>query len=267
MLALRSHSSLSHWLLLLTAAMSGTISCGGNVDRDPAAGASASGGEGARASGGEGGNGPSSGGKPTGGSGPITGGTAAGGASPTTGGSTDPGGGCCLAFPICKDGDVTLENIEQCPTGADCYESSICCSTITCAHLAPSCNALPTCDAGDVELIGACPPDLSCYARTLCGVTRYCISQDAGAGGAGGKTCDPKSEPNRHYVSTEPRKCQLIDYACPEQTRMFGNDCGCGCEQAGTCPSFVDCAPQPLPSPSDPLCGDRDSCPYTVRAL
>jgi hypothetical protein len=266
MLALRSRSSLNHWLLLLAAAMSGSISCGGNVDHDPAPGASASAGVGARYSGGEGGNGPSTGGKPTGGNGPTTGGTAAGGALPT-GGSPDPGTGCCLAFPICKDGDVTLENLEQCPAGTDCYEMSICCSTIACAHLAPECNALPSCDAGDVEIIGACPPDLSCYARTLCGITRYCISKNVQVEGPDGKTCDPANEPNRHYVSTEARQCQLIDYACPEQTKMFGNDCGCGCEQAGTCPSFVDCAPRPLPSPSDPLCGDRDSCPYTVRAL
>jgi hypothetical protein len=77
--------------------------------------------------------------------------------------------------------------------------------------------------------------------------------------------CDSQLEYNRHYVSTDPKQCMLIDYVCPQQTTQFGNQCGCGCEQDSSCPRYVDCMPGP--SVSDPLCAADSRCPYTVRAL
>jgi hypothetical protein len=132
-----------------------------------------------------------------------------------------------------------------------------------------TCNAIPVCDAGDHEISGECPPSVvACYSRTLCGTTIRCISESAGGGegGAGGSSCDPATEYNRKYVTTNPSSCLLIDYACPPTTEAFQNGCGCGCEQPASCPEFVDCAPRVDTRPPDPLCADSGACPYTTRA-
>jgi hypothetical protein len=53
--------------------------------------------------------------------------------------------------------------------------------------------------------------------------------------------CNPAAEWWRRYAGTSPRQCALIDYSCPAFTKMFGNDCGCGCEQAEHCPQYQSC--------------------------
>ncbi len=135
------------------------------------------------------------------------------------------------------------------------------------------CDAAPVCDSGDEALMGPCPPNLSCYTRTLCGTTLYCLHRETGSGGAagsggaggggGGSACSPMEEYYRHYVSTTPETCLLIDYSCPAGTRYFGNDCGCGCEQPTSCPEWVNC--QPGQDRVSALCNSEE-CPYTVRA-
>jgi hypothetical protein len=53
--------------------------------------------------------------------------------------------------------------------------------------------------------------------------------------------CKPTAEWWRRYVGTSPGQCALIDFSCPSFTKMFGNECGCGCEQAEHCPQYQSC--------------------------
>jgi hypothetical protein len=74
--------------------------------------------------------------------------------------------------------------------------------------------------------------------------------------------CDPEAEWWRDYVATDPKECQVIDYACPPSTTMFGNACGCGCEQDASCPESFDCAP-PATCDEQQI---HDQCPYSTIA-
>ncbi len=71
--------------------------------------------------------------------------------------------------------------------------------------------------------------------------------------------CDPSKEWYRHYVGSSPEQCAVIDFACPANTTGFANDCGCGCEQAATCPQWFDCMP---PKPCDEA-SIKAACPYS----
>jgi hypothetical protein len=165
---------------------------------------------------------------------------------------------CCLAIPTCNEGEVEV-SATQCVGDAACRQVSLCCETIWCAPEV-QCGAVPTCDDGDEQIEGECPASSSCYTRTLCGSTITCEEGD------GGETCNPELELDRNYVGMSPSECALIDFACPEHTEYFGNDCGCGCEQAADCPDFVDCMPGPEQRPG---CSqeERARCPYTVVAF
>ena len=55
--------------------------------------------------------------------------------------------------------------------------------------------------------------------------------------------CDPDQEWYRRYAARSPEACRSSDYACPANTTLFGNDCGCGCQQASNCPKVIDCEP------------------------
>jgi hypothetical protein len=196
-----------------------------------------------------------------------------------TGGTAPSSGGCC-ALLACPSGSKLIGNQDECPAGTECFEAISCCEKVRCVRALVTCNAIPVCDAGDKEIMGECPLSLVCYSRTLCGTTINCISGksgtggagsggnggSAGAAGAGGGKCNPATEFNREYVATNPKTCMLIDYACPANTKGFGNECGCGCEQPSTCPEFVDCAPSSNLEPPDPLCNSPGTCPYTLRA-
>jgi hypothetical protein len=74
-----------------------------------------------------------------------------------------------------------------------------------------------------------------------------------------GCACDPAAEWWREYVATSPGTCALIDYGCPANTTMFGNDCGCGCEQSVDCPEWFDCME---PSGCD-VEAIKIACPYS----
>lgn len=69
--------------------------------------------------------------------------------------------------------------------------------------------------------------------------------------------CDPAKEWWKKYVSTDPKKCALIDYECPENTTHFENQCGCGCAQDPSCPPTVDCMP---PANCNAL---KKKCPFS----
>jgi len=127
-----------------------------------------------------------------------------------------------------------------------------------------NCLALPVCDAGDEQVLDACPSGRHCYDRTMCGSTIVCahsVGADAGA-------CS-LNETNRRYVGKSPEECAAIRFRCEANTTAFSNECGCGCEQDPSCPAWVDCMPTFTPPypPMDPLCGDHATCPFTLRAL
>ena len=44
------------------------------------------------------------------------------------------------------------------------------------------------------------------------------------------KLCNPDSEPNRNYVTTDVNTCEVIRFTCPSNQQYFSNNCGCGCE-------------------------------------
>lgn len=236
------------WSLSAAVLFGSVVACGGNFVP----------GDGEDGSNDEGADSGSGGYDGTGGSGaePNDGGWATGGAG--TGGAGTGGdgtGGCCLAFPVCDGTDKQIDSEADCPPGANCYSSTICCSTIWCMEEEePSCDAVPICEEDELE-VSECPAGASCIERSICGTTIVCQQKEG--------TCDPEDEPDRNYVADSPDTCAVIDYSCPEHTEGFANDCGCGCQQPFACPDYVDCSPGNTP---DPLCSSEE-CPYTLRAL
>ena len=78
-----------------------------------------------------------------------------------------------------------------------------------------------------------------------------------------GCACNPDHEWARSYVGSSPQACAVIDFACPANTSMFQNECGCGCEQSLACPEFFGCEPG-SGCDTDALAA---LCPYTTFAL
>lgn len=74
--------------------------------------------------------------------------------------------------------------------------------------------------------------------------------------------CDPKTDWWRDYVAEDPTTCAAIFYICPANTTYFFNPCGCGCEQAASCPEWFNCMPSPGVPPCD-AAAIQDKCPYS----
>jgi hypothetical protein len=102
--------------------------CGGTTGADPA---SPGGGVGGQTS-------------STGGAGGAVGGNAAVGGQKPTGGANSAGTGgmvvCCNAMPVCSNGDQEIPSQDSCPSNAECYSMSICCTTIWCAKASSACD-------------------------------------------------------------------------------------------------------------------------------
>lgn len=79
-------------------------------------------------------------------------------------------------------------------------------------------------------------------------------------------SCDPDVEYGREYVGESPSECAVIRFTCPENTSYFANDCGCGCEQADTCPEYFNCMPGPQVAPCD-IPALSTECPYSEFAF
>jgi hypothetical protein len=73
--------------------------------------------------------------------------------------------------------------------------------------------------------------------------------------------CDPDTEYNRDYKG-DSETCKQIRFSCPDNTTMFSNDCGCGCEQPDTCPEYFNCMPGPDVAPCDAQTLLAE-CPYS----
>jgi hypothetical protein len=78
--------------------------------------------------------------------------------------------------------------------------------------------------------------------------------------------CNPDTETYHRYVETDAMKCAVLDYTCPDNTAMFTNACGCGCEQSSECPDTFTCTPDPatMKTNCDPTLMAR--CPYSAVA-
>jgi hypothetical protein len=128
---------------------------------------------------------------------------------PGPGGGGGGGGGQCTAFPSCDSGDVSLGGAQACRRGAArCYTRSLCGVTIRCESPAPEpCADTDVCDPGDREISGACPPDASCYARTRCGGTVWCVRAPIDCMGM--PSCDPG-----HVEVRGPTECWQDDAVC-----------------------------------------------------
>lgn len=74
--------------------------------------------------------------------------------------------------------------------------------------------------------------------------------------------CDPDKEWWRSYIGLSPEKCAAIDYECVGNTTAFSNTCGCGCEQAESCPEYINCMP---PAPN--CAADMEKCPLSKVAM
>lgn len=74
-------------------------------------------------------------------------------------------------------------------------------------------------------------------------------------------SCNPAKEFNRKYVSTDPRQCRAMFYACKTAgTKPFSNACGCGCEQPSDCPEWINCMPAYPPTSCN---AKRARCPLS----
>ncbi len=164
-----------------------------------------------------------------------TGGTTGAGGATSIGGATGVGGAtaCCLAMPVCGDGEVQISGPGACIAGATCYENSMCCSTIWCMKLTATCAALPMCAAGDTQIDGICPPDGSCYETTMCGTTINCRKASP--------SCTPgqtwKVDCNSCWC-TEDGKSACTKTAClgctPGELKVAEDGCNtCSCDVAG----------------------------------
>ena len=120
------------------------------------------------------------------------------------------------------------------------------------------CNAMPVCGAGDSTIANpdACPAGTQCYSLSICCTQIWCAKASS--------VCNVSTDYNLHYMGTSSAQCQTLRFACPANTTMFNNACGCGCQQSASCPEYVDCMPGP--SASNSLCSDS-TCPYTTRAM
>lgn len=134
--------------------------------------------------------------------------------------------------------------------GAKGTGGSIDCSLVGCA-------APPMCSTGCTEPCGCCPcVDGQIMGSVVCKGGCY-VALDGGA------ACDPAAELHqRSYVSTDPSQCKVIKYSCIMGTTPFSNACGCGCEQAATCPDWFNCMPGPGAPPCD-VTAIQTQCPYS----
>jgi hypothetical protein len=204
---------------------------------------------GGTASSGDGGAGE--GGSSTGGSG----GAAVGGSG---GGSVDCSLVGCAMPPLCSTG--CTEPCGCCPCEEGMVNGVLVCLG-GCWADGVDAGVMPGCSSGDEwYAVGASVPDpercntCTCEANGM--VT--CTTMDC--------VCYPANETHwRSYVGTSPGQCMTIDYVCTGNTTAFNNDCGCGCQQAASCPEWFDC----MPSPGAPACDEaaiHAQCPFSAIA-
>lgn len=130
----------------------------------------------------------------------------------------------CLAIPVCPED--TYE-VDVCPFDAECFEQTLCGTTITCASDYITCDAVPVCPGGTV-MVDSCPQDVACYEETICGTTIYCADE--------GIYCDAIPTCGDGYFEVD--KCPS-DANCYEET-LCGTTISC-MEGAVNCLAYPTC--------------------------
>jgi len=151
--------------------------------------------------------------------------------------------GCFYAGTYYQPGESfpATDGCNKCTCGVD---GSVSCTEMACP---------PACVYGGVSYaVGETFPALDGCNTCSCSAPKVvsCTTKPCAA-------CNPASEWWRNYVATDPAKCALIDYVCPENTQSFSNSCGCGCQQDPNCPKVIDCMP-----PAD-CTAAKKKCPYS----
>jgi hypothetical protein len=209
------------------------LACGGNYEKEP--------GDGAAANAGAGGGG-------TAGAAPrAAAGNAQGASSGSNGDYPGPG---VYAQPACQDGDQVY------PWGST-FTGHDGCSTCRCNQDIISCDA-STCKPCSYGGVSYRSGD-AFGARDGCNQCT-CNGKDGSASCSTAVcACNPKAEWWRDYRGVTPEACTGV--VCPAVTAPFSSACGCGCEEALSCPQT--CYPSGTPACDE---ATRELCPYLAIA-
>ena len=163
----------------------------------------------------------------------------------------------CAAYPSCPPD--TYE-VEACYDGdQDCFDQTLCGSTIHCTPQVFNCDAYPVCPEGMVE-VEVCQDDRPCPTATLCGYTISCQT---------GEQCDQAPECPQGYYLVE--KC-ASETSCYEEvicnTTIACMEGSIDCFAPPMCP--VGTTEVPACDPNRPCqehieCGMRLYCEDFVR--
>ncbi len=154
--------------------------------------------------------------------------------------------GSCGTACLAADGTMTECGMGTClgqapPPGKGCLYEGV-------EHQAgDSFPARDGCNACSCVILGDGTTDIACTDRAC--------------------ACNPDTEPYRSYAGKSPDACKAIDFMCPDNTTMFTNACGCGCEQSDQCPDFFDCMPGGVPMTADCDPTLEAMCPYSTVAM
>lgn len=217
--------------------------------------------------------------------GPGSGGAAGSGGGSASGGSAGTGGGTCNYGGNWYHAGESFPAGDGCNTCSCSSDGSVGCTLMSCSsgcdyqgqHYEPgqtfpagdNCNSC-TCEAGggvsctEMDCPGpACvyggkPYDVGQSFPSLDGCnTCSCAQPKVVSCTTKACPCDPSKEWWKKYLSTDPKTCEVIDFACADNTTPFENQCGCGCAQDPSCPPYIDCMP-----PTD--CTElKKKCPFS----
>ncbi|MEO8904457.1 MAG: hypothetical protein ABI488_18950 [Polyangiaceae bacterium] len=221
------------------------VACGGSAQVDGAAGGPGAGGPGA------GGNGSSAGASARAGAPGYAGAPGGPGGAPAgTAGNPSTGDGgnagyCTVAKVNYPNGASWACDCNTC----SCYNGQISSTTVACY----ACSY-----GGNRYFAGQSFPSLDGCNTCSCDQAGGVSCTELGC------ACNPPQEWSKKYATTDPQSCALLDFVCPGNTSPFQNSCGCGCQQASSCPEWIDCAP----SPQDTNCeAQKTKCPFSKLAL
>ncbi len=163
----------------------------------------------------------------------------------------------CVATDACQTGCTDDDGVPRdrgtfWPSGDGCNVCE-CTSSDEVQCTANACGA-PCVYAGQQQTPGSTFPSLDgCYTCQCDDDGGFTCTKLACA-------CDATTEWWREYAGMSPSECAVIDFDCPTNTTMFGNDCGCGCEQSQACAETYDCEP---PAMCD-IATITAECPYST---
>ena len=154
----------------------------------------------------------------------------------------------CMAYPTCGTNE---EEVDECPSGASCYESSICGQTILCQENDLDCDLSEHCPDARQE-VESCDDLEDCITHHTCGGVIYCNSTD---------TC--AALPTCPGGSVEVDECS-DDGVCTDVTEC---DMTITCEETDDCtatPACPDGSEEVDECSTDGVCTDVTECDETI---